>query len=554
MFAALALVVALVPAPASGASAVARAGVVEPWTCPFVLPAPEVEGETYACGRVAVPFDPAAPDGATISLAFAVLRATGPTAAADAALWLEGGPGASALIVADATLLMVAGVRAERDVVLFDQRGAGYSGYLDCGAQKSAAVQALIATGGWMPLPPAADASIAEVFDYALGTAALGLDACRADYDAVGRDLRLFRTGTIAADGFRLLDALGYARATLWGTSYGGRVAQEMARQQPDRVRAMVLDSPLPLEVRRLATFATLESEPFAALVAACAADPGCDAAYPDLGPRALALIAALDAAPHPVAPDRAAAAGLADGRLAGEAVVRLLTAVLPARPDLAAWMPRALADLERGDATVALAILAGEFPAPPSDIPTSLADTDFAALRDPTDARLALSLAMRSVVICNDEAADITLAAIAAEAAREDASAPITSVPLRSAVTLYAQCKALGLSREEPLAVAPVASGVPLLVLVGAFDATTVPSWGALAARNGGGTLVVLPLSGHAAVRDSACARLVATAFVAAPDATLPTGCLAEEAPVFALPDAALPTPLAADGRGGRQ
>ena len=528
---------------------------VEAWPCPFVLPAPEVEGESYVCGRLALPLDTSDPGRATVSLAFAVLRATGATVAPDPLLWLEGGPGASALVVADTTRRIVADLRVERDVVLVDQRGAGYSGYLECGAQQAAAVQALIAAGGSMPQPPAADASIADVYHYARESAGLGLDACRAAYDAAGLDLRLFSTVTIAADGFALLDALGYARATLWGTSYGGRVAQEMARQQPARVRALVLDSPLPLEVRRLATFATLEGEPFAALVSACAGDPACAAAYPDLEPRALALIAALDAAPLPVAADRAAAAGLRGVAFGGVEVARLLTTVLPGRPDLATWIPRAIADLERGDPTVALAILAGELSLPiASETAYSLADADFAALREPTDAYLALSLAMRSVVLCNDEASAITLAGIAAEAARSTPRELASAVPLRSAVTLYAQCNALGLADGPALPISPAPTGTPLLVLVGASDATTAPSWGALAASAGGGTLVVAPAAGHATVRYSTCAREVATAFVAAPVAPPAITCLAAEAVRFALPDDPLPTPLAAGDPGGRQ
>jgi poly(3-hydroxyalkanoate) depolymerase len=44
----------------------------------------------------------------------------------------------------------------------------------------------------------------------------------------------------------RLLDVLGYARVDVLGVSFGGGIAQQLARQAPDRVRRLVLAATMP--------------------------------------------------------------------------------------------------------------------------------------------------------------------------------------------------------------------------------------------------------------------------------------------------------------------
>ncbi len=508
--------------------------------CPFRLPSPEREGDTYVCGTIQVPLDHTNPSGPSIELTFARLFATGPETDADPVLWLEGGPGASALAVAATNRLIAASVRTTHDVILFDQRGAGYSGYLECGSYQSAATTGSIAEGTPFPETPAPDAGVAEVFDYARATAALGFEACRDGYAEEGLDLRFFTTEAIAQDSLLLLDALGYSQATLWGTSYGGRIATVIMRDFPERVRAAVLDSPLPLGIRRLETFATLETEPAGNLFAWCTADDACRATYPDLQERALALIAALDADPIPLDPEVAFRSGLTD-EFSGAGVVRLLTAVLSGNPDAAGAIPRAIVDLESGDATLALAMLSGGLDTPERDIPPTLTETSFAPLLQATDARLALSLAMRTAVLCNDEAG-VTLA----DLAREEANGPVSPlrgvVPFRSAITLYAQCRAID-TGAEPLDRTGPTTSIPVLVLGGSYDGTTAPSWAEQAANAlPNAHFVLVPGAGHATARWSSCARELISGFIGEPTEAIDQSCLADEHPALLLPDSPLP------------
>src|SRR6478736_5073713 len=168
-----------------------------PMSCPFTLPAPEAEGASYRCGTVAVPIDYRDPAGEQLDLAVAILSATGPNVAVDPILWLEGGPGASALVVADTNRKITAQARETRDVILVDQRGSGYSGYLDCGGYQAAAAAQAAAEGTPLPEPLSPGADPEAVFAYASRTAAIGYAECRDGYAAEGIDLAKFRTETI---------------------------------------------------------------------------------------------------------------------------------------------------------------------------------------------------------------------------------------------------------------------------------------------------------------------------------------------------------------------
>ena len=71
--------------------------------CPRPLPANEIEGVSLICGRVKVPEDRSKAGGRTVSLAFAVLKATSRYPEADPVIYLQGGPGGSAVTVSPIT-------------------------------------------------------------------------------------------------------------------------------------------------------------------------------------------------------------------------------------------------------------------------------------------------------------------------------------------------------------------------------------------------------------------------------------------------------------------
>ncbi|TDG33104.1 alpha/beta fold hydrolase [Paracraurococcus ruber] len=84
-----------------------------------------------------------------------------------------------------------------------------------------------------------------------------------------------------------------------------------------------------------------------------------------------------------------------------------------------------------------------------------------------------------------------------------------------------------------------PVTAAIPTLVLQGAMDVQTAPSWGALAARSlPRGRLVFFPETGHGTLAFSKCARDIGVAFLENPEAVIDTRCTAALVPSFVLPD----------------
>ena len=103
----------------------------EPTPCPFegtdfglVTLSPEDSG--FECGMVTVPERHENPDGPTIKIPVAILRASGINAKPDPLFLAQGGPGGSAFEIFS---LMVPNtiIAQERDLVIFNQRGTPFA-------------------------------------------------------------------------------------------------------------------------------------------------------------------------------------------------------------------------------------------------------------------------------------------------------------------------------------------------------------------------------------------------------------------------------------------
>lgn len=274
------------------------------------------------CGTLERPLDPAAPQGPRITLHYAVLPALARNKQPDPVFFFAGGPGQSAIEMAGPVAAMLSRFRNRRDVVLIDQRGTGRSAPLLCDDE---ADQAPLAR----QFEP--DAQRQRLAD------------CRRLLQALPHgDLRHYTTAIAAGDVEAVRRALGAARINLVGVSYGTRLALEVMRQSPRRVRRVVLDGVAPPDMVLPVAFATDQRRAVEAVFSGCEQDADCNRRHPDLRNRWAALRSSLPRdwpVAHPatgVVERQRVTAEVLDAVLRGPLYLPALAAALPQAMDQA--------------------------------------------------------------------------------------------------------------------------------------------------------------------------------------------------------------------------
>ena len=222
------------------------------------------------CERFAVRENPGDPGGRKIKLNVAVFRATGGHAKRDPLFWFAGWGGAGVTDDAANVISALWRVNVDRDVVFIDQRGTG-SSKLSC------------------PLLPRETPNV---------PAAAVTAAARQCAERIGANLRYY-TSAVAADDFdRVRQALGYDKINIYGGSYGVTTGLIYLLRHRSHVRTAVFDSGSLLDVRIFERAAQNSQRALGLLFARCAADTGCQTAYPQLRSEFAAIEARLARAP----------------------------------------------------------------------------------------------------------------------------------------------------------------------------------------------------------------------------------------------------------------
>jgi pimeloyl-ACP methyl ester carboxylesterase len=224
----------------------------------------------FHCGYVTVPADrrpDVEVDSGNLRLMVAVYHAEKSTQP-DPLIYLNGGPGGSSVILGRG-IMRVFGNFTDRDIVLFDQRGTGYS-------------------EPDMTCPEILDAYY-DGMDKDLSRDdmdAASIEATRACHDrmvADGINPAFFNSTASAADVQDIRKALGYDQINLYGVSYGTRLALTIMRDHPEGVRSVILDSVYPPNVDGYMDGVSKVQGIFDQVFAACAASEICNTKYPDL-------------------------------------------------------------------------------------------------------------------------------------------------------------------------------------------------------------------------------------------------------------------------------
>lgn len=489
-FVLLFLLVLALSAPAHPARA-QRSGEVprfEPDECPFEIP----YGERIECGYLVVPESRSDPDGPTIRLAVAILKSYSNNPAPDPVVYLEGGPGGSALDGVD--FWAGTSFQEKRDFILVDQRGTGYSEpSLHC---------------------PEFDELYSDTLDDLLEDEEelrLYEEAARACHDrlvAEGINLAAYNSVESAADLADLRRVLGYEAWNLYGISYGTRLAQTIMREHPEGIRSVILDSTVALPAQAYEEGPDLAARAFGALFAGCAADPGCRTAFPDLEARFYEFVGRADEKPITVRitnPYNGKRIGMP---LTGDDLLDTLFGALY-DSSLIPFLPLMLNRAIQGDTRMLATYIELDL--------EYEAETDFSA-------------GMYYSVECYEEVPfnDPAVATRASEAHPELSGFLVNDAD-------FSVCPMWGVDEAPPLENEPVRSAIPTLVLAGEYDPITPPRWGQLAAETlANGTFYMFPGLGHGATI-SDCPERLAVAFVDNPNGKPRDICMKEmESPDF--------------------
>jgi pimeloyl-ACP methyl ester carboxylesterase len=174
------------------------------------------------------------PQGTQVHIAVARVPATDPTQRIGSLFFNFGGPGAPAVdYLQGAGAGIFSALNARFDIVAFDPRGVGQSSpAIDCRVDKE--------TAGPVPRPAPTPVTLDPG---ALVARAQGyVDICAANN---GEILQHVSTANVARDMDALRAAVGDARLSYLGFSYGTFLGATYAALFPDRYRALVLDGPV---------------------------------------------------------------------------------------------------------------------------------------------------------------------------------------------------------------------------------------------------------------------------------------------------------------------
>ncbi|HEV2459327.1 MAG TPA: alpha/beta hydrolase [Ktedonobacterales bacterium] len=468
-----------------------------PRACPFT-PDPSVTvGKTLTCGTLTVFENRQHPSAAhLVRLPVAVFAAPGPAATVgDPVVYLAGGPGVGIVqtLGPSVTPTLMTAVFGNRSVILFDQRGAGLSQPSLACPEYSAAFYAALAAG--RSAQQEADARNRA------------LQACEQRVRQAGSDPAQYTTRNNAADVQDLLLALHLPHVSLFGVSYGTRLALEVLHEFPERIRSMVLDSAFPPQDNGYETRLAHNARAFLHVVDACAADVACAAKHPDLQARFFADLDQLQAHP-PTFEFASPSTGMVyTAPLTDEVFISVLVAALYSTPHIAE-IPQLLDQVGQGN---------DEFIAPLAE----------AVVTDESIAQ-----GMYDSVACAEDAPYATAAGTAAALATLPARWQALVAP--AAQSQLEECQSWQVPAAPPAEKAAVTSAVPTLIFEGGFDPVTPRANGTLTAQTLSHSYeAFFPYETHGVLFPNTCAQHIAVQFLDRPLSPPDMSCIALQPPL---------------------
>ena len=387
--------------------------------CPFALGPALVEGQNVRCGFLSVPEDWSQPKSPTLRLAVAIFKPFNSHPDPDPVLSLGGGPGQSWLQTMGPTC-NASNLLPNRDLILLDQRGAGYS-------QPSL-----------------------RCFDNET------LKVCHDRLIQAGINLNAYTTLQNAADVHALIRALGYRQVNLEGASYGTRLALTIMRLYPSDLRSVVLNSVLPPQVHAFTSIPQAILRAFDVLFHECSIDSSCTATYPHLQTAFFQLVAELNRTPitFRTAPQTSTSVTV---HFTGNDLVLWLrqslymTGYIP-------FLPEAIYQIRQHDYTL------------------------LSRMYDSSSSNATMNWGMFYSVMCGKDAAFTTQQDLKTSVL--GLPSQVRPALLDLSTSMFSVCQSWGVKAVPTIQKKPVKSSIPTLILQGEYDPATPPANGMLAAQ----------------------------------------------------------------------
>lgn len=474
---------------------------IEVVDCPFDLPEDIIEARNIDCGYMITWENYADTNSDAVQIAFAILYANDNISRSDPIFYLEGGPGGSALYGAEDWFGHA--LLQQRDIVLIDQRGTGFSlPSLNCfEVEESGSEDSLDAT-----------------------------EACHERLVDEGINLRYYNSAQSALDVstlFSLLQSgLGFSDYNLLGISYGTRLALTIMRDTSAGVRAVVLDAVYPPNVNAYEEQGINFMAALRTLFDGCALDTPCNNAYPNLETILFDTVDALNDDPLVYVSEDPDTGEEIEDLIDGDRLLDILFESLY-DTNLIPVLPLVIGELARGDVTVLDELYVGD------------ENGDFRRRRPRQGADeedFSDSEGLFNSVECLEEVPFNSLDAVRAAGVslppflRDKTEAEVENI--------FLTCQIWDVGRPRAIENEPVSSSIPTLLLAGQYDPITPPSWAQLAAESLSNSWVyIFPGLGHGSV-DVDCPVSIILQFLDNPYLEPDASCVADMGgPAFVTP-----------------
>lgn len=225
------------------------------------------DGQNYTFGYLAVLENRKNPESKTIQIPVYIFKSRSKNPKKDPIIYTVGGPGYTSMRASK--YMEYYKYLDDRDFILFEQRGTQYAKpSLDCPEWAKVVYQSNL---------PNFDATKTDsLFQKAA-------KACNEQLRKKGIDPNYYTTNHIAADINDLINVLEIEKYNLLTMSYSTKIGQVLIRDYPDKIRSVVMDSPLPLEVNYDEESVKNLLETITKLLSDCENDEKCNSSFPNI-------------------------------------------------------------------------------------------------------------------------------------------------------------------------------------------------------------------------------------------------------------------------------